>query len=129
MGKTIKQHKWLYALDILSILIAYFFSIFLDNSLEKRLVIFILAGGSLLISIHFMAYLFIRDRKRQADSRLGKQIALICDALFTFILFSFQSVKLPGYLETFWTVSYLICIGSFFIAIYLLFRLLDNLLV
>ncbi|GEP24245.1 hypothetical protein LDI01_18380 [Lentilactobacillus diolivorans] len=77
-----------------------------------------LAGVSLIISIHFMTYLFIRDREQQVDSKLGRQVAFACDILFTFVLFSFQSIELQGYLRVIWTISYLVCMSSFFIAIY-----------
>lgn len=102
----------------MGVLIAYFFANFLNYPLDKRLLFFLLAGVSLIISIHFMTYLFIRDREQQVDSKLGRQVAFACDILFTFVLFSFQSIELQGYLRVIWTISYLVCMSSFFIAIY-----------
>lgn len=118
MESTINRYHWLLALDILGILIASLFSFFLNYPIRGRLIFLIATIMSQIISIHFMSYLFIKNRRQQSNSKFGQRVAIIVDVLSTFIFFSFQSVKLPDYLQVLWTISYLVCIAGFFITIY-----------
>ncbi|MFD1125726.1 hypothetical protein ACFQ22_10235 [Lentilactobacillus raoultii] len=120
MASTIRRYRWLSVLDVLGILMALLFAFFLNTTPEKKLIFFVLASGSLIISVHSMTYLIAQDRKGLSNSKLGRRVAFGCDILFTFIFFSFQSIKLPDYLQAAWTISYLVCTSSFFLTIFFL---------